>query len=192
MVISHSFKMYFLSREICPSSSWLNTVSVHVGRGRETRRPVVSLFFCNDTILYLEDIFCATYVLKHRKCNRKRHKQSVCCQQKRVCWLAVTAQDMSVTDKGRNPAQPTLPAHLLKSLRDANIHDTDTCTIHEKLQQRTCSQMQSYLQLVLIRLQKMHISGNDYVKQLSTHQQRVEFSQVLKSRVQHLHTDCSG
>jgi hypothetical protein len=96
---------------------------------------------------------------------------------------------MSVTHQGCNHAHPTLPANLVKSLRDANIHDTDSCKIHEKLQQRTCSQMHSYLQLILIRLQQTHVSGNDYVQQLHSHQERDEFAQVLKSRVQNLQTD---
>jgi len=96
---------------------------------------------------------------------------------------------MSVTDKGRkNPAKKPaqLPAHLLMSLRDAHIHDTETAQIHEKLQQRTCSQMQSYLQLCLIRLRKMHISGNGYVEQINAQQQRDQFTQVLTARVQHV------
>jgi hypothetical protein len=97
---------------------------------------------------------------------------------------------MSVTDKGRkNPTQHALPAHLLLSLRNTNIHDTETAQIHEKLQQRTCSQMQSYLQLCLIRLRKMHISGNGYIEQLIAQQQRDEFAKGLKARVQHVQSD---
>jgi hypothetical protein len=117
--------------------------------------------------------------------DRKRHRQK-----QRVCCAAVAAQRMSVTDKGRkNPTQHALPAHLLLSLRNANIHDTETAQIHEKLQQRTCSQMQSYLQLCLIRLRKMHISGNGYIEQLIAQQQRDEFAKGLKARVQHVQSD---
>ena len=121
-------------------------------------------------------------VTEFRDRQRRRQKQRDCC-------AAVAAQRMSVTDKGRkhpvkNPAQ--LPAHLLLSLRDAHIHDTETAQIHEKLQQRTCSQMQSYLQLCLIRLRKMHISGNGYVEQINAQQQRDEFTKVLAARVQHV------
>jgi len=46
--------------------------------------------------------------------------------------------------------------------------------------------MQSYLQLCLIRLRKMHISGNGYIEQLIAQQQRDEFTQVLTARVQHV------
>ena len=75
----------------------------------------------------------------------------------------------------------TLPQHLLQSWRNANIKDTESESIKTKLQERTsCSIFISYLQLALIKLQKICVAASDFSNRMLAHQERATFGAFLQ------------
>ena len=79
-----------------------------------------------------------------------------------------------------------MPAHLLQSLRAANITDKDEKSIEKKLQERTVSSILSYMQLSLIKLTSKTVAARDFSNQMQAQTERAGFGQVLADRVRAL------
>jgi|LauGreDrversion4_2_1035121.scaffolds.fasta_scaffold94840_2 hypothetical protein len=80
----------------------------------------------------------------------------------------------------------TLPPHLLQSLCSANITETDSHVINTKLQERTSSQIASYLHLILIKLRQPNIAARHFSEQIGAQRERLEFGATLQRRVDNL------
>ena len=79
-----------------------------------------------------------------------------------------------------------LPPHLIESLRHANIAESETEVIQTKLQERTSSQIVSYLQLALIKLKQTSVAAHQFAAQMQAQEERSTFGAVLKQHVQGL------
>jgi len=77
----------------------------------------------------------------------------------------------------------TISPQLLQSLRSANVTDTDVETIEKKLQERTSSQITSYLQLALIKLRYTNVAARESATQMQAQKERISFAQALEERV---------
>jgi hypothetical protein len=80
----------------------------------------------------------------------------------------------------------TLPPHLLHSLRTVDIKDTEVGCIKTKLQERTSCSIVSYLQLVLIKLQKTSVQAQEFSHRMRAEQERTAFATELERRVSDL------
>jgi hypothetical protein len=80
----------------------------------------------------------------------------------------------------------TLPHHLLQSLRNANIIETEPCIIKAKLKERTSSQIVSYLQLALIKLRQTSVAASEFSSKIKAQQERSAFGAVLEQHVQEM------
>jgi hypothetical protein len=78
----------------------------------------------------------------------------------------------------------TLPQNLLQSLKGANVIDTEPTCIEKKLQERTSSQIVSYLQLALIKLRHNSVAARDFSTKMTAHTERISFGALLR---QHVH-----
>ena len=76
-----------------------------------------------------------------------------------------------------------LPPHLLQSLCSANITDTDSKNIETKLQERTSSQIVSYLQLALIKLKQTSVAAREFSAQMHAQKERIVFGEALERQV---------
>lgn len=76
----------------------------------------------------------------------------------------------------------TLPAHLKKHLRDANIVDSDCHEIDAKIQERTAGQLLSYLHLVLMKTQDEEIGVQQFAQQLEAHSNRASYTAFVQER----------
>jgi hypothetical protein len=76
-----------------------------------------------------------------------------------------------------------VPPQLLQSLRSANVADSDSKTIETKLQERTSSQIVSYLQLALIKLRQTSVAASEFSTQMQAQRERVSFGQFLEEQV---------
>jgi hypothetical protein len=76
-----------------------------------------------------------------------------------------------------------VPAHLLQSLRTANITDTDPKNIRTKLQERTSSQIISYLQLGLLKLQQTSVAAREFSTRMRAQKERTSFGAVLEEQL---------
>lgn len=74
-------------------------------------------------------------------------------------------------------------------LREANVRDSELAEIHTKLQERTTSQMVSYLQLAWLNLQQSSSGNREFIQQLHSHQERTNYLQTLNDRVRVLRND---
>jgi hypothetical protein len=79
-----------------------------------------------------------------------------------------------------------LPGSLVRLLREANVQDSELSEIHTKLNERTTSQIVSYLQLAWINLHHSSIANREFIKQLDSHQERTVYAQLLSDRVSDL------
>lgn len=80
----------------------------------------------------------------------------------------------------------TLPPHLLHSLRQADIRDTEVDGIKTKLQERTSCSIVSYLQLALIKLHKNSVQAKEFSHRMQAEQERTAFAAELERRVSDL------
>jgi hypothetical protein len=83
-------------------------------------------------------------------------------------------------------AKSGLPGSLVRLLREANVQDSELSEIHTKLNERTTSQIVSYLQLAWINLQQSSIANREFMQQLDSHQERTEYAKLLNDRVSDL------
>ena len=80
----------------------------------------------------------------------------------------------------------TLPQNLLQSLIGANVIETEPTCIEKKLQERTSSQIVSYLQLALIKLRHNSVAASDFSAKMTAHKERSAFGAMLRQHVEHL------
>jgi hypothetical protein len=80
----------------------------------------------------------------------------------------------------------TLPQNLLQSLKGANVIETEPTCIEKKLQERTSSQIVSYLQLALIKLRHHSVAARDFSEKMTAHKERSAFGAVLHQHVNDL------
>ena len=79
-----------------------------------------------------------------------------------------------------------LPPRLSRLLIEANVRGSDTSEIEMKLNERTRSQIISYLQLSLLNLQQSSTANGEFMQQLHQHQERASYTALLRDRVLNL------
>jgi hypothetical protein len=75
----------------------------------------------------------------------------------------------------------SLGAALKQHLRQANVFDDEAGTVEEKLIQRLSANVQSYLQLCVLK-----VSNNTSIcqqKQLKAHQQKIEYAETISEYI---------
>ena len=75
----------------------------------------------------------------------------------------------------------TLGAALKQHLRQDNVYDEEAGTVEEKLRQRLSANVQSYLQLCVLK-----VSNNTSIcqqKQLKAHQQKIEYAETISEYI---------
>lgn len=82
-----------------------------------------------------------------------------------------------------------LPPHLLKCLRSANIRDSDPDDVQGKLNERTTSNIVSYLQLGFLKLQHSALAAQAVEQQIAAHLDRTAYAAVLQQRTAALRRD---
>jgi hypothetical protein len=80
-------------------------------------------------------------------------------------------------------AKSGLPGCLVHLLREVNVQDSELSDIHTKLNERTTSQIVSYLQLAWLNLQQSSIANSEFMQQLDSHRERTEYAKLLDARV---------
>jgi hypothetical protein len=79
-----------------------------------------------------------------------------------------------------------LPPRLSRMLLEANVRGSNTSEIEMKLNERTRSQIISYLQLSLLNLQQSTTADSEFMQQLHMHQERASYTTLLRDRVLNL------
>lgn len=80
-----------------------------------------------------------------------------------------------------------LPPQLRECLLAANIQDHDIQSIQTKLDERTSSQVISYMQLVSMKLRHVKTMSSEFMKHVQAHQERVSFTDFLQHRTAAIH-----
>ena len=117
--------------------------------------------------------------------NPDRHVRKSC-KKKQSSWFNAYDSCGKMSSKHTKEVTAKMPAHLLQSLRAANITDKDEKSIEKKLQERTVSSILSYMQLSLIKLTSKTVAARDFSNQMQAQTERASFGQVLADRVRAL------
>jgi hypothetical protein len=91
------------------------------------------------------------------------------------------AQERGMSKKAKSDLG--LPPRLSRLLLEANVRGSDTSEIEMKLNERTRSQIISYLQLSLLNLQQSSTANGEFMQQLHLHQERASYTTLLRTRV---------
>ena len=73
----------------------------------------------------------------------------------------------------------TLPADLKHNLRVANALDDNVNSINQKLQERTISNIVSYLQIMLLKLNESHTRSQKTIETIQTHDDLTQYTTFL-------------
>ena len=84
---------------------------------------------------------------------------------------------------GSMSSKDVLPKSLLKGLRSANICSEDLADIQQKLQQRTCASILSYLNLAAVKILATTVAVEKFSEKIDAQQRRQEFSSQLEQTV---------
>jgi hypothetical protein len=73
-----------------------------------------------------------------------------------------------------------IPSDLKNHLKKANILDDDLEIVHKKMRERTSASVISYLQLVLLKLNRSTVKSQAVVNKIENHDKILQHNQYLQ------------